>query len=136
LTVLARRYEWDMDDVWQDLLACLDRLPRSVRSRPQLSTQFNELLCQAWLCASMAGDEQIRSLHLLMAMKDKPALLLCDGLWPLLSLTAGQLTALRPLLDGYSEERPDVQQEAALMDGDGPCHNTGGDKVTFVGRPV
>ncbi|WP_436883192.1 type VI secretion system ATPase TssH [Enterobacter asburiae] len=136
LTVLARRYEWNMDDVWQDLLAYLDRLPRSVRRRPQLSEQFNELLRQAWLCASMAGDEQIRSLHLLMAMKDKPALLLCDGLWPLLSLTAGQLTALRPLLDGYSEERPDVQQEAALMDGDGPCHNTGGDKVTFVGRPV
>ncbi len=136
LTVLARRYEWNMDDIWQDLLAYLDRLPRSVRSRPQLSMQFNELLCQAWLYASMAGDEQIRSLHLLMAMKDKPALLLCDGLWPLLSLTAGQLTALRPLLDGYSEERPDVQQEAALMDGDGPCHDTGGDKVTFVGRPV
>ncbi|WP_373224929.1 type VI secretion system ATPase TssH [Enterobacter cloacae complex sp. ESBL7] len=136
LTVLARRYEWNMDDVWQDLLAYLDRLPRSVRRRPQLSEQFNELLRQAWLCASMAGDEQIRSLHLLMAMKDKPAMLLCDGLWPLLSLTAGQLTALRPLLDGYSEERPDVQQEAALMAGNGPCDDTGGDKVTFVGRLV
>ena len=133
LTVLARRYEWDMDDVWQDLLACLDRLPRSVRSRPQLSEQFNELLRQAWLCASMAGEEQIRGLHLLMAMKDTPSLLRCDGLWPLLSLTGGQLAALRPLLDGYSEERPDVQ---ALMAGDGPCHDTGGDKVVFVGRPV
>jgi len=136
LTVLARRYEWDMDDIWQDLLAYLDQLPRSVRSRPQLSATFNELLCQAWLCASVSGEEQIRSLHLLMAMKDNPSLLLCGGLWPLLSLTAGQLTALRPLLDGYSAERHDVQQEAALMDGGGPCHDTCGDKVTFVGRPV
>ncbi|MDU3303588.1 MAG: Clp protease N-terminal domain-containing protein, partial [Enterobacter ludwigii] len=66
ITVLARRYEWDMDAVWQDLLAYLDQLPRSVRGRPQLSAQFNELLRQAWLCASLAGEEQIRSIHLLM----------------------------------------------------------------------
>ena len=130
LTVLARRYEWDMDPLWQDLLAYLDRLPRSVRSRPQLSAQFNTLLREAWLCASVAGDEQIRSIHLLMALRGKPSLLLCDGLWPLLSLTAGQITQLRPLLDAQSDERPEAQQaEAALMSGDG------GD-VAFVGRPV
>jgi hypothetical protein len=37
LTVLARRYEWDMDGIWQDLLGWLDKQPRSVRHRPQLS---------------------------------------------------------------------------------------------------
>jgi type VI secretion system protein VasG len=35
--VLARRYEWDMDSIWQDLLGWLDKQPRSVRHRPQLS---------------------------------------------------------------------------------------------------
>jgi type VI secretion system protein VasG len=30
LTVLARRYEWDMDSIWQDLLGWLDKQPRSV----------------------------------------------------------------------------------------------------------
>lgn len=137
LTVLARRYEWDMDAVWQDLLAHLDRLPRSVRSRPQLSAQFNELLRQAWLCASMAGEEQIRSIHLLMAFRSHPSLLRCDGLWPLLSLTAGQITQLRPLLDMHSDERPAVQQEeAALMADDSSDAGTGNGNVTFVGRPV
>ncbi len=135
LSVLARRYEWDMDAVWQDLLAHLDRLPRSVHSRPQLSAPLHELLRQAWLCASLAGEEQIRSLHLLMALRDKPVLLHCDGLWPLLSLTTGQIAQLRPLLDMHSDERPDVQrEEAAMMSGSLP--GTGGGNVTFVGRPV
>ncbi|MBS3892766.1 MULTISPECIES: type VI secretion system ATPase TssH [Enterobacterales] len=133
LTVLARRYEWDMDAVWQDLLAYLDRLPRSVKSRPQLSAQFNELLRQAWLCASLAGETQIRSIHLLMALRSHPSLLHCDGLWPLLSLTAGQIMHLRPLLDVQSDERPEEQdKESALMAGDGG--DTG--SVEFVGRPV
>lgn len=39
LTVLARRYEWDMDALWQDLLNWLDKQPRSVRHRPQLSPE-------------------------------------------------------------------------------------------------
>ena len=135
LTVLARRYEWDMDTVWQDLLTYLDRLPRSVKSRPQLSAQFNELLRQAWLCASLAGEEQIRSIHLLMAFRSHPSLLHCDGLWPLLSLTAGQITHLRPLLDVQSDERPEEQaKESVLMAGDGGDTDNG--NVAFVGRPV
>jgi type VI secretion system protein VasG len=47
--VLARRYEWDMDAIWQDLLGWLDTLPRSVRSRPQLSDSIQTLMQQAWL---------------------------------------------------------------------------------------
>lgn len=64
LTVIARRYEWDMDAVWQALLGWLDQQPRSVRSRPALSASLESLLKQAWLAASMAGDGQIRSCHL------------------------------------------------------------------------
>lgn len=120
LTVLARRYEWDMDALWQDLLGWLNALPRSVRSRPQLAESTQTLMQDAWLRASLAGEEGIRSVHLLMALVDKPKLARCDGLWPLLTLGQSQLERLRPLLDAQSDERPDVQQEAELaLDHDG-----------------
>ncbi|MEI9532442.1 Clp protease N-terminal domain-containing protein, partial [Enterobacter hormaechei] len=127
LTVLARRYEWDMDTIWQDMLGFLDSLPRSVRSRPQLSEGVKSLMQDAWLHASLSGEEHIRSIHLLMALVKKPKLLRCDGLWPLLTLAQSQLERLRGLLDAQSDERPEVQQEAEL---------TQRDEVEFVGRPV
>jgi len=127
LTVLARRYEWDMDAIWQELLGFLDALPRSVRSRPQLSEAVQSLMQDAWLRASLAGEEQIRSIHLLMALAEKPSRVRCDGLWPLLTLAQSQLERLRPLLDAQSDERPEVQQEAELSQGG---------EVEFVGRPV
>ena len=114
LTVLARRYEWDMDALWQDLLGWLNALPRSVRRRPQLAESTQTLMQDAWLRASLAGEECIRSVHLLMALVDKPKLVRCDSLWPLLTLGQSQLERLRPLLDAQSDERPDVQQEAEL----------------------
>lgn len=129
LTVLARRYEWDMDMLWQDLLAWLDKLPRSVRQRPQLSDTLETLMQEAWLIASLNGEEQIRSVHLLMALVDKQKLVRCDGLWPLLTLGHSQLERLRPLLDGQSEERPERQQAAELA-------QSHGGEVEFVGRPV
>lgn len=129
LTVLARRYEWDMDALWQDLLGWLDKQLRSVRSRPQLSDSIQTLMQEAWMLASLNGEEHIRSAHLLMVLVDKPKLARCDGLWPLLTLGQSQLERLRPLLDAQSDERPDVQLEAEL------AQNHGGD-VEFVGRPV
>ncbi|WP_238084547.1 type VI secretion system ATPase TssH [Pseudescherichia vulneris] len=114
LTVLARRYEWDMDALWQDLLGWLNALPRSVRRRPQLAESTQTLMQDAWLWASLAGEEHIRSVHLLMALVDKPKLVRCDSLWPLLTLGQSQLERLRPLLDAQSDERQDVQQEAEL----------------------
>ncbi|ELT9604574.1 TPA: type VI secretion system ATPase TssH [Raoultella planticola] len=129
LTVLARRYEWDMDSIWQDLLGWLDKQPRSVRHRPRLSENIQTLMQEAWLIASLNGEEQIRSLHLLMALVGKPKLAHCDGLWPLLTMGQSQLVRLRPLLDAQSDERPEVQQEAELAQSHG-----GG--VAFVGRPV
>jgi len=128
LTVLARRYEWDMDMLWQDLLAWLDKQPRSVRQRPQLSDTLQTLMREAWLIASLNGEEQIRSVHLLMALVDKQNLIRCDGLWPLLTLGQSQLERLRPLLDGQSDERPAQPREAELA-------QSHGSEVEFVGRP-
>jgi len=128
LTVLARRYEWDMDALWQDLLGWLDDLPRSVRGRPQLSDSIQSLLQEAWLLASLNGEEHIRSIHLLMALVDKPKLVRCDGLWPLLTVGQSQLERLRPLIDAQSDERPELQQEAELA-------RQGGD-VEMVGLSV
>lgn len=129
LTVLARRYEWDMDGMWQALLGWLDTLPRSVRSRPALADSLHALLKQAWMMASLQNEEQIRSQHLLMALTESPKLIRCDGLWPLLTLGQSQLERLRPLLDVQSDERPDVQQEEEL------AQSHGGD-VEIIGRPA
>ncbi|HAT1683018.1 TPA: type VI secretion system ATPase TssH [Klebsiella oxytoca] len=130
LTVIARRYEWDMEAVWQSLLDWLDRQPRSLRGRPGLSDRLEALLRQTWLYASLDEEsEVIRSRHLLMALLRGPALLACEGVWPLLSLSPAQLERLRPLLDAQSDERPDLQQEAEL------AQNHGGE-VAFVGRPA
>jgi type VI secretion system protein VasG len=128
LTVLARRYEWDIDTLWQDLLGWLDNQPRSVRSRPKLSAEIQTLLQEAWMLASLAGEESIRSQHLLMALTENPRLAHCDGLWPLLTLGMSQLLRLRPLLDAQSDERPDLQQDAELAQQ--------GSDVEMVGRPV
>lgn len=129
LTVLARRYEWDMDGIWQDLLGWLDRQPRSVRHRPQLSDAIQTLMQEAWMIASLNSEEHIRSVHLLMALVEKPKLARCDGLWPLLTLAQSQLERLRPLLDAQSDERLEMQREAELA-------QSHGGEVAFVGRPA
>lgn len=91
--------------LWQSLLAHLDTLPRPVRERPQLSEPLAALIRQAWLIASLEGDDpQIRSQHLLMALTEKPMLPACNDLWVLLSLSRVQLERLRPLLDAQSDE--------------------------------
>ncbi|MEN4889908.1 type VI secretion system ATPase TssH [Erwinia billingiae] len=134
ITVLARRYEWDMDGIWQALLGWLDNVPRSVRIRPQLAGPLLALIKQAWLIASLEDDDaHIRSHHLLAALTDKPSLVSCEGLWPLLSLTRAQLDRLRPLLDAQSDERPEVQQQESLSpspstlgDADAPAKKDGG----------
>ncbi|MFU2318803.1 type VI secretion system ATPase TssH [Rahnella sp. PCH160] len=115
ITVLARRYEWDMDALWQSLLAHLDALPRSVRTRPQLSDDLQTLMKSAWLAASLQDDNQtIRSVNLLEALIAKPKLLRCEGLWPLFSLSEEHLRRLKPMLDAVSEERADLQQQESL----------------------
>ncbi|WP_329911743.1 type VI secretion system ATPase TssH [Serratia quinivorans] len=115
ITVLARRYEWDMDGLWQSLLAHLDALQRSVHARPMLSDSLNALMQSAWLVSSLQhGEERIRSIHLLEVLKARPSLLRCEGLWPLFSLSESQISRLKPLLDSQSDERPELQQQESL----------------------
>ncbi|CNG10755.1 type VI secretion system ATPase TssH [Yersinia similis] len=117
ITVIARRYEWDMDNLWQGLLAHLDTLPRTVQGKPQLSAALQQLIKSAWLDASLQEDaDAVRSVHLLAALINTPSLLAADAAWPLLSLSTTQLQRLLPLLDSQSDERPEVQQAAALAD--------------------
>ncbi len=117
ITVIARRYEWDMDSLWQGLLAHLDTLPRTVQGKPQLSAALQQLIKNAWLDASLQENaEAVRSVHLLAALIATPSLLAADAAWPLLSLSTTQLHRLLPLLDSQSDERPEIQQAAALAD--------------------
>ncbi|WP_145931625.1 type VI secretion system ATPase TssH [Yersinia bercovieri] len=117
ITVIARRYEWDMDSLWQGLLAHLETLPRTVQGKPQLSAALQQLIKSAWLDASLQEDaDAVRSVHLLSALINSPSLLAADAAWPLLSLSTTQLQRLLPLLDSQSDERPEVQQAAALAD--------------------
>lgn len=118
ITVIARRYEWDMDSLWQGLLAHLDTLPRTVQGKPQLSAPLQQLIKSAWLDASLQENaDAVRSAHLLSALINSPSLLAAEAGWPLLSLSVTQLHRLLPLLDNQSDERPEVQQSAALADG-------------------
>lgn len=111
ITVIARRYELDMDSVWQALLNSIEQLPRTIRAnQPQLSAHLFKILQNAWLAASLNEQaSQIRSIHLLSTLVEQPELLRCDGCWPLLSISPIQLERLRPLLDQQSEERSEVQ---------------------------
>ncbi|AIN18855.1 type VI secretion ATPase, ClpV1 family [Yersinia rochesterensis] len=117
ITVIARRYEWDMDSLWQGLLAHLETLPRTVQGKPQLSAPLQQLIKSAWLDASLQENaDVVRSAHLLAALISTPSLLAAEAAWPLLSLSTIQLHRLLPLLDNQSDERPEVQQAAALAD--------------------
>ncbi|AMB86086.1 ClpV1 family T6SS ATPase [Pseudomonas agarici] len=115
LTLIARRYEWDTDAIWRGLLDHLDTLPRSVQDKPQLCAKLQQLIKSAWLQASLDGDnDTLRSAHLLGALLETPGLLACEAAWPLFSISDSQLQRLFVLLDQHSEERPQVQREAAL----------------------
>ncbi|WP_282748949.1 type VI secretion system ATPase TssH [Hafnia paralvei] len=110
ITVIARRYEWDMDGLWQGLLDHLERLPHTIQGKPQLSDKLQQLIKHAWLDASLQENtDAVRSAHLLAALIGKPNLLATDAVWPLLSISTTQLSRLLPLLDAQSEERPELQ---------------------------
>lgn len=110
ITVIARRYEWDMDGLWQGLLDHLERLPHTIQGKPQLSDKLQQLIKHAWLDASLQENtDAVRSAHLLAALIGRPNLLATDAVWPLLSISTTQLSRLLPLLDAQSEERPELQ---------------------------
>ncbi|WP_347253585.1 type VI secretion system ATPase TssH [Leminorella grimontii] len=107
LTVIARRYELDLDAVWQALLNQLENLPHTVQQKPVLSGVVQELLKSAWLIASLENRvESIRSAHILQALIDNPQWLKARDAWPLLSVSQVQLQRLLPILDELSDENP------------------------------
>ncbi|WP_213992516.1 type VI secretion system ATPase TssH [Sodalis sp. dw_96] len=112
ITVIARRYEVDLDGLWQGLLSQLDKLPRSIHGKPQLSNGLCRLIKTAWLEASLQENiEQIRSVHLLLALISVPSLLQAETAWPPLGLCGVQLRRLLPLLDAQSDERPERRSQ-------------------------
>ncbi|QHF44591.1 ClpV1 family T6SS ATPase [Pseudomonas sp. S35] len=113
LTVIARRYEWNLEALWYGLLEHIDQLPRSVQSKPQLSEPLQQLIRNAWVLASLDDtNDSLRSVHLLGALMETPGLLACEAAWPLLSLSQVQLQRLSGLLDHTSEECPKLQVPA------------------------
>jgi type VI secretion system protein VasG len=105
LLAILRRYDLDVDAVWNGLLTAIDRLPRDLRGKPGISSRLGQWLEAAWLKASLTeGAQSIRSAHLLAALADTPTLLRAPDAWPLLSISAAQIERLVPELDTVSTE--------------------------------
>jgi type VI secretion system protein VasG len=106
IALVLRRYEIDVDEVWDTLLRAIDRVPRDLRGKPVLSPALAELLQGAWLRASSSDEPVIRSAHLLQALADAPHLLRSRDAWPLLTLSAAQVQRLIAALNLASAEAP------------------------------
>lgn len=105
ITIIARHYQFNMDELWQGLLSYLDSLPHTINQKPSLSNSLINLLQAAWLKASLEDhEEQIRSIHLLQALQESPQSLKAQDAWQLLSLSVIALKHLRPVLDKSSDE--------------------------------
>jgi type VI secretion system protein VasG len=105
LVAIARRYELDMDGIWNGLLKSIDRLPRELRGKPGLSHRLGQILEAAWLRASFEGNRPaIRSAHLLAVLADSPHLLRAPDAWQLLSVSAVQIERLMRELNQVSIE--------------------------------
>ncbi|MFM0652926.1 type VI secretion system ATPase TssH [Paraburkholderia sediminicola] len=118
IPAILRRYEIDIDGVWDALLAAIDRAPRDLRGKPSLSRSLSNVLESAWLYAS-AGDatQPIRSANLLQSITDAPHLLRATDAWPLLSVSSTQIQRLLPELDlhsveGAQQEEPPAEDDA------------------------
>src|SRR5450830_147080 len=107
LVAIVRRYELDMDTIWNGLLSAIDRLPHALRGKPELSSRLGELLQAAWVRASLEDSSgSIRSAHLLAALVEAPHLLQAPDAWSLLSVSATQIERLQPELNRVSVEAP------------------------------
>ncbi|MBB1636405.1 type VI secretion system ATPase TssH [Cupriavidus sp. UME77] len=109
LLAILRRYELDVDGIWNGLLAAIERLPHDLRGKPGLSQRLGQWLEAAWMRASLEAatpgeSTSIRSAHLLAALAETPHLLRAPGAWPLLSVSAVQIERLMHELDNISTE--------------------------------
>jgi type VI secretion system protein VasG len=113
LVAIVRRYELDVDSIWNGLLGAIDRLPHELRGKPGLSHRLGQLIEAAWIRASLEeGSPSIRSAHLLAALTDAPHLLRAPDAWALLSVSATQIERLAPELNRTSVEAPSVEVDA------------------------
>ncbi|PTU32888.1 type VI secretion system ATPase TssH [Stenotrophobium rhamnosiphilum] len=107
---ITRRYELDVDGIWNGLLSAINRLPHELRGKPSLSHRIGQLMEAAWVKASLedtgAGAPSIRSAHLLTALAEAPQLLRAPDAWALLSISPTQIEHLRAELDRISIEAP------------------------------
>ncbi|WP_175948447.1 type VI secretion system ATPase TssH [Burkholderia pyrrocinia] len=117
MVAIVRRYELDVDGIWNGLLSSIDRLPHELRGKPGLSHRLGQLLEAAWMRASLEATDEtppaIRSAHLLAALADAPHLLRAPDAWALLSVSATQIERLRPELDRVSVEATAIMNENA-----------------------
>jgi len=104
VNALLRRYEIDLENIWNPLLSTMDKLPHNVRGNPSLSKSLISLLSDAWLLASDEGASGIRSAYLYQALLKSPYRLMTQEAWPLLSLTETQIGRLKTWLDEVSIE--------------------------------
>ncbi|WER48132.1 type VI secretion system ATPase TssH [Cupriavidus sp. WKF15] len=109
LLAILRRYELDVDGIWNALLAAIDRLPHDLRGKPGLSQRVGQWLEIAWMRASLEAtapgeSKSIRSAHLLAALAESPYLLRAPDAWPLLSVSAAQIERLTHELNKISVE--------------------------------
>lgn len=109
LLAILRRYELDVDGIWNGLLAAIERLPHDLRGKPGLSQRLGQWLEAAWMRASLEAatpgeSTSIRSAHLLAALAETPHLLRAPDAWPLLSVSAVQIERLMHELDKISTE--------------------------------
>jgi type VI secretion system protein VasG len=116
LVAIGRRYELDMDGIWNGLLKSIDRLPHDLRGKPGLSQRLGQILEAAWLRASLEdGPPMIRSAHLLAVLADTPNLLRAPDAWQLLSISAVQIERLIPELNRVSiEAQKDAPVDASV----------------------
>ena len=101
VNALLRRYEIDLENIWNPLLSTMDKLPRNVRGNPSLSKSLISLLSDAWLLASDEGASEIRSAFLYQALLKSPYRLMTQEAWPLLSLTETQIGRLKTWFWGF-----------------------------------
>lgn len=136
LPAILRRYELDIDSIWQPLLATMDKLPRNVRGTPNLSESLLEILAQAWLIISMdGGSDNIRSVHIYQALLASPYRLISQDAWQLFSLTTVQVQRLLPWLDEVSQEAVPDTDKPVDQAAEQPAIQPAGDDKAAASQP-
>lgn len=117
LALFARSRGVDVEVLWSGLLMHLDALPHSVKDKPQLSPQLQALLKDAWCVASsQTNAEEVRSVHVLQALRDEPSRVAWDIVWPLLNISDAEIESLLQALGEQSEEHPRHQHGFRVPD--------------------